>query len=108
MKKAFIAGITCISIILTSPGAVRAAGRVEAAASEISKITLQGTYKEGEAIAIVKDKEEPQIAGEMELLAEVGSKAVNAAIEEWNESGYEAGNVNTYSIWHVSDHNKTA
>ena len=108
MKKAFIAGITCISIILTSPGAVRAAGRVEEAASEISKITLQGTYKEGEAIAIVKDKEEPQIAGEMELLAEVGSKAVNAAIEEWNESGYEAGNVNTYSIWHVSDHNKTA
>ena len=108
MKKAFIAGIACISIILTSPGAVRAAGRVEAAASEISKITLQGTYKEGEAIAIVKDKEEPQIAGEMELLAEVGSKALNAAIEEWNESGYEAGNVNTYSIWHVSDHNKTA
>ena len=108
MKKAFIAGITCISIILTSPGAVRAAGRVEEAASEISKITLQGIYKEGEAIAIVKDKEEPQIAGEMELLAEVGSKAVNAAIEEWNESGYEAGNVNTYSIWHVSDHNKTA
>ena len=61
MKKAIIAGITCISIILTSPGAVRAAGPLEAPASETSEITLQGTYKEGEAIAIVKDKEKPWV-----------------------------------------------
>ena len=117
MKKAFIAGITCISIILTSLGAVCAAGSVEAvAASAASEITLQGEYKEGEAIAIVKDKEKPQVSGEIEFLAEVGPEAVNAAIGEWSGSGYETGRefmlrneeAQTYSIWYVSDHNKTA
>ena len=115
MRKAFIAGILCISILLMPGGTVSAAVLSEpnGAAATIST-SDHGTYVEGEALAIVRDNEKPWAAGQAERLAEVGPEAVQAVIREWEKSGYggtgvykaEAGrprkqNADTFTIWSI-------
>ena len=122
MRKAFIAGILCISILLMPGGTVSAAVLSEpnGAAATIST-SDHGTYVEGEALAIVRDNEKPWAAGQAERLAEVGPEAVQAVIREWEKSGYggtgvykaEAGqprkqNADTFTIWSITDRHKTA
>ena len=79
-----------------------------------------GTYADGEALAIVREKEPPQVTGQAELLAEVGPEAVKAAIEEWNNRGAAPAEAlvqrnrnlqiqeeDTFVIWSVTDRDKS-
>lgn len=137
MKKHLITWTMCLSLVLTSTVSVAAAqvaysttpaaaaqnvvipgAATQAVAAQTTE--AQSAYAEGEALAIVREKEPPQVTGQAELLAEVGPKAVKAAMEEWNSSGAATAEVlvqrnrnlqiqeeDTFAIWSVTDRDKS-
>lgn len=137
MKKHLITWTMCLSLVLSSTVSVAAAQvaytTTPAAAAQNAVIPgaatqavaaqtteAQSAYAEGEALAIVREKEPPQVTGQAELLAEVGPKAVKAAMEEWNNSGAAMAEVlvqrnrnlqiqeeDTFAIWSVTDRDKS-
>ena len=127
MKRAFIAGILCISLLISSGGTALAAESPERYdAADLPKpyrteefpavgSYAQDPYREGEAIAIVRGQEKPQAAGNIERLAEVSPASLQAAAEEWQASGNEMEvrqdrmqGMDTFTVWGITDHDKTA
>ena len=127
MKRAFIAGILCISLLISSGGTALAAessDRYDAA--DLSKpyraedfsaegSYAQGSYREGEAIAIVRGREEPQAAGSIERLAEVSPASLQAVTEEWQASGSEMEvkqdrmqGIDIFTVWSITDQDRSA
>ena len=127
MKRAFIAGILCISLLISSGGTALAAessDRYDAA--DLSKpyraedfsaegSYAQGSYREGEAIAIVRGREEPQVAGSIERLAEVSPASLQAVTEEWQASGSEMEvkqdrmqGIDIFTVWSITDQDRSA
>ena len=75
----------------------------------------QDSYREGEAIAIVRGLEKPQVAGDIERLAEVSPDSLQAVTEEWQAPGNEMEvkqgrmqGMDTFTVWGITDHDKTA
>ena len=114
--KRLLAWMISICIAATSPISVCAV----VGSAEDSDIMTQGTYTEGEVLAIVRDHERPQVSGQVELLAAAGPEAVKRAIAEWGQNSAEPSTErmqinrdlrireeDSFAIWCVSDHSKT-
>ena len=127
MKRAFIAGILCISLLISSDGtALAAESSYRYDAADLSKpyraedfsaegSYAQGSYREGEAIAIVRGREEPQAAGSIERLAEVSPASLQAVTEEWQASGSEMEvkqdrmqGIDIFTVWSITDQDRSA
>ncbi|MCR5810079.1 MAG: S8 family serine peptidase [Lachnospiraceae bacterium] len=119
MRKTVIALAMCVTLAFSSLSTVCAASQLSVTASTTDE---QKLYVEGEALAIVRGKEQLQGPGRTERIAQVSAGAIEDAIGEWNSSGSGVAVTNTalakesgrqfeenetFTIWSVSDHNQT-
>ena len=81
----------------------------------IEEMLTDGNYTEGEAIAVVRGSAGPAISGDAELLLSLGAASVEGAIEAEKKNGLLSAELagqrteegEDYSIWKVSDSEKT-